>query len=226
MKKNIHNKINATTLDRVKLINWFLEFAQLDIEKISIYEKIKWVNEYHEHVRFRPLDGEAFSESLGFYKGTEPPEVLGQLDRILEKIVPPWFQATKWIVDHTNETWFLLYQIFHQTMWRSAKLRGYFTTDYEGGFKLGENLRLKVYAVKEGEEEVSHEMLFPMGFQFFIELLSGYPTTNLRGCFHCQRFLFIYTRKLRNYCTPFCQKAAGMKRLRNRKKKEAEELHK
>ena len=51
------------------MINWFLEFAQLDIEKISIYEKNKWVNEYYEHVRFAPLDEEAFSESLGFSKG-------------------------------------------------------------------------------------------------------------------------------------------------------------
>jgi hypothetical protein len=210
----------------VTLINWFLDFAQLDPNGLSISEKFYFIGRYFEFIGPWIIDGQAFrpipAEFLKVHAGSEP------IDWYINDLVSRWYEAISWIVDHTNERWSLAYKIFHVTNWTSADSGGRFTTNYKGGPEIEADPILKVklkkepnfsaWAVKDGADEAPAIKAFPNGFQVFLEILDGYSTSNLRKCLHCDRIFFIHTRKLRSYCGPFCQKAAGMKRLRSRKK--------
>ncbi|MBP1759808.1 MAG: hypothetical protein H6Q63_725 [Firmicutes bacterium] len=216
-----------------ELIDWFLWFAQLNLEKIENSHKFSMFQDYVG------IFGPWIAEGKAYRSPTDGP-IIGpqQIDAFLNDVVPQWSVAIRWLVDHKDESWRLLYQILHVTEWTSANSGGQFRTHHWLDF--GEitdtvSLRkrepevtpvLKVHAMKKGEDEAPEEISFPYGFHLFIESLDGYRTSNLRSCLHCNTIFFIRTRKLRNYCTPFCQKAAGMKRLRSRKKMESEERDK
>jgi hypothetical protein len=233
MKKNIitiHDIIIPDAPEPFTLIDWFLEFAQIDLNELNKNQKLQLVSTYFDYIGPWIIGGQAFRPPPAeFFGGAAMSE---QIDWFLTDLVPRWFEAINWIFDHTEERWKLVYKIFHVTEWTSAKSGGCFTTHYKGGpqikadpllkVKLKKEPILMVYAWKDDKSEAPEKISFPYGFQVFIELLNGYQTSNLRKCLHCNRIFFIHTRKLRSYCSPFCQKAAGMKRLRSRKKKESQ----
>jgi len=139
-----------------------------------------------------------------------------------------WGDALNWIVDRTKAPWQLELNIPVIFCWGGDELDGGDHFVY-GPSPFNEDIEVVAEAydltsipgkVFYGELPENHkeEKKFPKGALSFFGALSGFPASSLLRCPHCENVFFNPTKRKRVYCSPSCQKTAGVRRVREKQR--------
>jgi hypothetical protein len=199
-------------IPKADFINRLIEFAQADLNNISIMEKRKWFNEK------AVIIGGLYTDIFYLEEVSQTEEGWAQVVRFQQE----WLACLNWLVDHLNEELQVELLVPNVFGWGVAEESGAFQYDNwsdRGGEKqnIGKVQKQFMFTDKARKDHRIEEIVFPPGASYFFEALDGFPTSSLLRCSHCEKIFFNPSKRKKVYCSPHCQNAAGVQRLRKRR---------
>jgi len=190
---------------KTEYITKVLEFAQLDLDKVSNYNKSFVMGDVNSIVKgpFEPFEVEKdfndhlWQKTITFQK---------KWDNFLGCLIP--------ILDKDCD---MAYSIPSRVTWR--KEDGYFRRTFEQNSFEEISIKLSSYN-SDGKVIEEKECTLPPGGLHFLDALVDWPIRSLIKCAHCGKIFFNNSKRDMKFCSASCQRAAAAKRVRDRKKAE------
>jgi len=181
---------------KAEYVNRLLDSAQRNLDAIPENQRMTWVSEMDYLIR-----GEFFEPTItagGIPTEDQWNEVLGfQKD---------WLRCLNWLFNRLDRNCQLSFVVHKVFQWGAR--------DKDSLFILADKDATAEITLQD--DSTGESITFPRGSFFFMTAVNGYGPASFRRCADCGKLFYAPTKKRQAYCSPACQKRAGMKRLRQK----------
>jgi len=193
---------------KMEYISNFFDFCYADLENLTIDQKGDWIQHAAYSLWVYSVRGEPF---LYMPKDSDKEQMWHQVEELQADLI----DDIEWLYRYISEgkRYYCQIDISHRF---SRGIRDVFNLAIEAERKSG--IMVKVFEY----EDTKHQKAFDekeihVIFSYIFEALDGFGVSSLFRCPNCGKISFNPTKREKKYCSPKCQNAAAVQRLRKKK---------